>query len=185
MMETTGNAMNVQIIKADKDRIDVIRNLVHFYIYDLSEVMGWDCPENGLFGGCDDLPQYWAKMPDDPKYAWPSGWKGYPFIIKVDDKIAGFALARKLGAEAVYEMGDFFILRKYRSKGVGKYVACSIFDAFAGKWRVAQMVGNTPAQAFWSRVIDGYTNGNHQECNDFDEIHGVELSVIYFNSVCR
>lgn len=164
----------------------IISHLVHFYIYDLSEIMGWDCPDTGLFGGCDDLPQYWGELPDDPKYAWPSSWKGYPFIIKVGKKLAGFALVRQLDTGAVYEIGEFFILRKYRNKGIGRYVACSIFDAFPGKWRAAQMVGNTPAQAFWRRVINKYTNGNSKESIGFDEAHGIELNVICFNNAtCR
>lgn len=164
----------------------VIGHLVHFYIYDLSEIMGWECPDNGLFGGCDDLPQYWGEPPDDPKYAWPTGWKGYPFIVKVDDNLAGFALIRQMGNEAIYEIGEFFILRKYRNKGIGRHVACRIFDAFAGKWRVAKMLGNTPAQAFWRRVIEEYTNGDYKESIGFDEPHGFELSVLHFgNDTCN
>jgi urease beta subunit len=39
----TGKEMNVQVIKADKDRMAVIGHFAHFYIYGLSETMDWDC----------------------------------------------------------------------------------------------------------------------------------------------
>jgi hypothetical protein len=50
--------MDIRLIKADKSHVGVIANLVPFYIYDLSEHMGWRCPESGMFAGEDELPQY-------------------------------------------------------------------------------------------------------------------------------
>ena len=51
-------------------------------------------------------------------------------------------------------------------QGVGRAVACQIFDRFPGQWRVAQDEGNLPAQAFWRRVISQYTGGRSEEVWD-------------------
>ena len=159
--------MHIEVIEARDRDLPVVQNLVRYYIYDLSEVMGWDCPDNGLFGGCDSLPEYWetGNPLTDPKYRWPRGRRGHPFIVRVDGKLAGFALIKKLDADSAtdYDVGEFFILRKYRRKGVGGYVATHLFDKFPGKWQVRQLPANKPAQAFWRRVIRDYTAGHYDE----------------------
>jgi predicted acetyltransferase len=58
---------------------------------------------------------------------------------------------------------EFFVMRKYRHKGVGEYVAHHLFDRFPGVWEVSEMVQNVPAQAFWRKVIDRYTGGRFIE----------------------
>lgn len=173
--------MNIEIIEAREADMPVIENLIRFYIYDMSEHMGWDCPESGLFGGCDELPQYWGKT-CDPEYTWPEGWCGYPYIVRVDSKLAGFSLVRETG-ENSYDIGQFFILRKFRDKGVGKYVARRVFDSFKGEWEVAQMPENTPARAFWTRIIAEYTGGNYEESVVPDPLFpGMELTAQHFRS---
>ena len=41
--------MNFELIYASKDRINVIRNLMHFYNYDFSEYINHDVEEDGLY----------------------------------------------------------------------------------------------------------------------------------------
>lgn len=174
--------MLVEIVEAGIDALPVIQNLITLYIYDLSEIMGWACPEHGLFGGCDELPQYWGMEPSRPEYRLPEGWQGHPFLARVDGELAGFVLVRQAGEDAhpKLEIGDFFILRKFRGKGVGRRVAHAVFDRFRGDWDVAEMVGNAPAQAFWRKVISEYTNGGFTESSGSDELHGMELVVQSF-----
>ena len=66
-------------------------------------------------------------------------------------------------------IAEFFIMRKYRRRGIGCAVACQIFDRFPGKWEVQQMVSNQRAQFFWRRVIAHYTNGQYHEVTLHDE----------------
>src|SRR5690606_11754215 len=96
----------------------------------------------------------------------------YPFLIRVDRKLAGFVLVRRgtyfpelqaASAELPYMVAEFFILRKYRRRGVGAYAAREVFDRFPGRWEVAEMPENTAAQAFWRRVIGEYTGGRYEE----------------------
>lgn len=175
--------MDIEILKAEQKDRPVIENLIRYYIYDFSEFAGWDCPESGLFGGCDDSPQYWGEQPHDPQYAWPEGWRGWAFVIRVDGKLAGFACVRQTNQEPpTYDVADFFILRKFRSKGVGKYVAHWLFDKFRGDWEIGEMMCNTPAQGFWRKVISDYTSGDYTESPKLLEVYGIELSVQYFSN---
>ena len=176
--------MDLQIVEARAEDLAVVQNLVRYYIYDFSEYMGWDCPESGLFGGCDELPQYWGKAPDDPQFRWPEAWVGYPFILRVAGKLAGFALLRKLGdaAPPTFEVGEFFVLRKFRRQGVGKTVAQQLFDRFKGAWLVKQMEGNKPGQAFWRKTIGEYTGGDYEEFLEYDDRYGLRMIVQRFSN---
>ncbi len=171
--------MNIEINEASERDIEVINNLVRFYVYDFTGYTGWDCPESGLFGGCDELPLYWGKTPDNPKCRWPEDWRGYPLLVRVDGKLAGFSLARRTpgwcSEDEVtrdvasrlgpldFDMGQFFILRKFRRKGVGRGVAQATFDRFPGAWQIRALPVNTPAVAFWRSVVADYTGGRYEE----------------------
>jgi predicted acetyltransferase len=54
-------------------------------------------------------------------------------------------------------------MKKYRQRGVGRKIAFQLFDRFHGVWKIAQ---NTPAQAFWRKIISEYTNGNYEEIRE-------------------
>ena len=59
--------MRIEIPEATEADFPVVQNLVRFYVYDMASVAGWRCPEDGLYGGCDDLPEYWwpGSTPED------------------------------------------------------------------------------------------------------------------------
>ncbi len=58
-------------------------------------------------------------------------------------------------------IAEFFVMKKYRQKGVGRAAAMKIFDMFHGGWEVSQWVNNLSAQNFWRKVISAYTNGKY------------------------
>ena len=153
--------MNFTLIELTESDYTLIQNLIRFYVYDMSEFMGWPCPENGLFGGVDDQPYYFGRIPDNPDALWPEGWTGLGYKIMVDGEIAGFCLVRLFNKDGVQlnDIGEFFILRKFRRHGLGQRVAHAVFDRFPGNWQVRQLLENHPAQQFWRKVIGGYTNG--------------------------
>lgn len=149
--------MKINIEPATKEQMPVIQNMARFYAYDLSKSCGfyqlydWSFPENGLYEGLD-IRKYWQ-----PNY--------YPFLIRVDDELAGFALINKIGSEPGidWNMGEFYIVGKFQGKGIGKQVAIDLFNLFPGKWEIAQMPPNIPAIHFWRKVVAEYSN------NDFTE----------------
>lgn len=116
--------MKIIVEAASLDDMNTIQNLGRYYVYDMSRycgfLEGWKTPENGLFDCFEsfDWSCYW-KLPDR-----------YPFLVKVDDELAGFVLVNKKGSspDVDWNIGEFFIIAKFQGKGVGRYVAKYIFD---------------------------------------------------------
>lgn len=136
--------MHIEIQSARVEDKPVLRNLMELCQHDYSEFNGSEVNEHGLFD-YPYLDHYWTEP------------GRFPFLVRVAGKLAGFVLVRALeatGDEPMWEMAEFFILRKYRRQGIGRIVAHQVFARFAGKWRVMQEKGNLPAQAFWRRVIE-------------------------------
>jgi predicted acetyltransferase len=93
----------------------------------------------------------------------PDGRFGYPqldlywtepdrhaFLVKVEGKWAGFAFVKKSGD--VWDMAEFFILRAYRKRGIGREVAHNVLQHFPGTWQVRVLEEN-PALEFWRRTL--------------------------------
>ena len=140
--------MKVDIEKVAYEHKSILRNLMELCQHDYSEFEDSDVDEHGIFG-YKYLDNYWTEE------------ERHPFIVKVDGKLAGFALVRVI--DGVANIAEFFIMRKYRRTGVGRIVAQRVFDMFPGKWRVEQAPRNLPAQNFWRKVISEYTNGQYEE----------------------
>lgn len=144
----------------------ILQNLMELCQHDYSEFNGDDVNQYGLFG-YRYLDHYWTEE------------GRYPFFIWHGKRLAGFALVRTLatdelitdgdkneGVVKTYSMAEFFIMRKYRRKGVGQSAARQLFDRFVGRWRVGQDADNLPAQIFWRKLITAYTGGNFTEIWD-------------------
>lgn len=147
--------MKIEVWQCPIDQRNVLRNLLELYQYDFSEFESEDVNEDGLYG-YKYLDYYWT-VPGH-----------FPFLIKVDGRLAGFALVREVAEEVAqrpsyYKISEFFILKKYRQEGIGKQAAFYLFDLFPGTWEVAELETNLPAQFFWRKVIAAYTNSNYTE----------------------
>lgn len=145
--------MDVTLCKAIAGDLIVARNLSSYYIYDMSEHMGWPCTTDGRFGGCDDLTSYWS----DPKK--------HAFMFRAGEEPAGFALilADNAEPEIDFSVTDFFVLRKFRGKGAGQEMAHQLFKRFRGRWKIEQFAQNKPAVAFWTKVVNRYTRGRFEQ----------------------
>ena len=119
-----------------------IENMMQFYNYDLSESLPLDFAETGLYA-IRPKAQYWSK----PGVA--------PFVIYVDDELAGFAVVdgEVIQPQSQYNMGYFFIARRYRGRGVGKQAASKIFAQLPGAWEVYFYTNNKTASRFWDGVV--------------------------------
>ena len=58
------------------------------------------------------------------------------------------------------EIGEFFVARKFKRRGIGKESAFCLFDAYPGKWLVRVLEENAGACEFWEKVIREYTLGS-------------------------
>ena len=155
--------MNIEIVLISYEEKSILYSLMQLYRYDSSEFDGHVLNNHGLY-----LYKYLDHQWTDENRR--------PFMVRVDGEIAGFALIRldvpqedmKLStAQKTNVISEFFIMRKYRRKGVGRSVACSIFEQFPGTWEVRQTFANKPAYAFWKQVITIYKqNSVFQEKHD-------------------
>nr|WP_246369756.1 GNAT family N-acetyltransferase [Saccharibacillus deserti] len=119
---------------------------MELYKYDFTEFDPEDVNEAGLYE-FRDLDAYWNE----------SG--RYPFLLRADGRLAGFALIRRLdtgpGEEAYeHEMVEFFVMKKYRRFGLGQAAADRLFRTFPGTWKLGIMEENQPALRFWRRAIE-------------------------------
>jgi predicted acetyltransferase len=133
-----------------EDRLPLAR-MLELYQHDLSDVWDQDLDVHGEYGYA--LDRYW----DTEGY--------HAFLATSDSKYAGFALVNqsvRVGVEG-YWMDQFFVLKKYRRRGVGDLLARAAFAALPGRWEVGQMPLNSAAQAFWRKVINRYTGGTFKE----------------------
>lgn len=145
--------MPVELKRATADDWPVLENLAQFYAYDFSEILGEDLPKSGRFRSI------FLGEPGDPSRTG--------FIVTVDRKLAGLALVHKGSAlrddADVTDMGEFFVMRKYRRQGVGREAARRLFDLFPGRWEVRELAPNVAAQSFWRQVIGDYTGDKYEE----------------------
>jgi predicted acetyltransferase len=146
--------MNVQITVAGPGDHARLAALFELYVYDFSELLGLDVGEDGRFR----LPALDGYRTDPRRHA---------FLIRVDERLAGFALvvegSRLTGDEAVRDVAEFFVMRRYRRHGVGEQAARWLFDRFRGAWEVRQKAENKAATAFWRRAIGRYTGERFEE----------------------
>jgi predicted acetyltransferase len=145
---------SISLSPATKDERPALVNLMQLYSYDWSELRPLDVAGDGRFRDYP-LDVYWQ---DD--------WR-HPLLLRVDGRLAGFALvserSRLTGASGVFDMAEFFVMRRYRRQGVGLAAASAAFDRFKGPWEVRQQDENAAATAFWRKVIDRYTRGSYRE----------------------
>ncbi|MCV2360452.1 GNAT family N-acetyltransferase [Paucibacter sp. TC2R-5] len=136
-----------------EDRLPLFR-MLELYQHDLSDIWDQDLDSHGEYGY--ELDQYWRDR------------SHHAFVTLVNGRYAGFALvnpALKVGepGASAHWMAQFFVLKKYRRTGLGAELARAVFSALPGQWEVGQMRDNLAAQAFWRRVIAGYTGGAFTE----------------------
>jgi predicted acetyltransferase len=131
----------------------ILQNLFEFYDYEFSQYLDFEVNNEGLY----------RKAPVD-KYLSEDSYSAY--FIKSDGILVGFVIVNKNDSMSLFEIEQFFILKKHNGKGIGKQAAFEIFDRYKGCWKITQIEKNYSAQAFWRSVIKEYSNGIYIEKND-------------------
>jgi predicted acetyltransferase len=138
----------IEVLKAAPEHAPILANLLELYAHDFSEFHDVELGADGRFG-YKYLPLYWS----DPGR--------YPFLVRMDGKLAGFVLVRRgsaiSGNESVWDMAEFFVLRGYRRRGIGTAVAHEVWRRFPGFWEVRAMPSNRAGHDFWKRAISAFT----------------------------
>ena len=143
---------DVQVRKATLDEKPILRQLLELYEYDFSEFEDTDVGPHGSYG-YRYLDHYWTEA------------DRHPYLIHVDDKLAGFVLVNRhpVSGEDRWLVAEFFVMRKYRGRGVGAFAAAFVFDHHPGAWEVKQLASHPGSTAFWRKLISRYTSGQYEE----------------------
>lgn len=90
----------------------------------------------------------------------PFGWLSHALIL-LKDKLVGFALLNTRshrGGTIERNMGEFFIARKHRRRGLATEAVRQILMTYPGRWEVAVVERNLAAKAFWPKAIAAAPN---------------------------
>ena len=100
-----------------------IQNMVPLYVYDASRECGFVISENGSYEPID----YRIYFEDPNRRA---------FLIKVGEELAGFTLLNQGGTlpETEWKIDQFFILRKFQLKGIGRQIAQELWHDYPAFW---------------------------------------------------
>lgn len=163
--------MEVTLKRIDVESRYVLENLFPYYVYDMSEFMGWNPDSNGLYTfSSAALNPYWH----DSSHV--------PYFIYAEKLLAGFALIRKYPADLdIFDIEQFYILRKFKGQGVGKEAFMEALAHHPGKWQVRVLKENKGALRFWLSAISKAVGDNFQLAldNDLDlEMHFIRFETV-------
>jgi predicted acetyltransferase len=161
----------IDVVAAPPERQATVENLLEFYAYDFSEYLELPVGEDGRFG-YKYLSAYWTVE------------GRHPFLIERNGILAGVILVRRgsmiTGDPNVWDMAEFFVMRRHRRRGVGATAARQIWLAHPGRWEVRVTSKNQPALTFWKRIIGEYV-GQPIDPTQYDE-NGSEWNLFAFES---
>jgi predicted acetyltransferase len=130
----------------------LLRNLFQYYCHDMSQWFELDTGADGRYSY--DTASVWAKGCD-------------AYLAQVDGSIAGFALIGSggewLGDIGAHDVQEFFIMRRFRRRGIGRSLATFLWNEFPGDWLVRVLEANTSAINFWRSGISIYSLGSYIE----------------------
>ena len=147
----------LELIRAGTEHQSALENLLELYIHDFSELVPRDVGEDGRYG-YKNLPLFWS---DNSRL---------PFLARLDGKIVGFALVTQSseppGDGEAWDMAEFFVLRRYRHRGIGIQLAEKVWLHCPGRWQIRVMEKNVLARKFWESSIAKFT-GQPAQSTDF------------------
>jgi predicted acetyltransferase len=162
----------VELLLAQPDQLPTLRNLWQLYVHDFTEFIDEEVDESGLYQDDFDFRRYFER---------PGFWA---YVPRVGGNIAGFVLISDRMMDRSQKgrvIDEFFVLNRYRRRGVGRSLAFQTFDTYRGLWEIGELGPNTPAQAFWRRVIGDYSNGRYEE-SAYREDENMEIVLQTFDS---
>lgn len=89
------------------------------------------------------------------------------YLLKFEGKWAGLAvinLKSYLNDDPeIRDVGEFFVMKLYRRRRVGRKMAEALFDLYPGRWEIRQLPNAAESHAFWIRVVDHYTHHHFKD----------------------
>jgi predicted acetyltransferase len=138
----------LELIRAGAEHQSALGNLLELYIHDFSELVPMDVGDDGRYG-YKSLPLFWS---DNSRL---------PFLARLDGKLVGFVLVTHgpelFGDSEAWDMAEFFVLRRYRRRGIGTQLAEKVWLHCPGRWQIRVMEKNVLARKFWESRIAKFT----------------------------
>jgi predicted acetyltransferase len=127
----------LELIRAGAEYQSALGNLLELYIHDFSELVPIDVGDDGRYG-YKSLRLFWSDS------------SRLPFLARLDGKIVGFALVTQSsepsGDGEAWDMAEFFVLRRYRHRGIGIQLAEKVWLHCPGRWQIRVMEKNVLAR---------------------------------------
>ncbi len=150
--------MQVSLRQVTESSRHVLENLFRYYVYDMSGFTESELDENGIYTfNPSSLNVYWERVDH------------VPYFIYVNSLLAGFSLIRKYPNDTkLYDIEQFFVLRKHRSNGVGTLALEKLTFLHKGFWQIRVLEGNQLALNFWKSAILKIAGSNFKLRKDID-----------------
>jgi predicted acetyltransferase len=151
-MDPTHLPSDVVISKIGPESDVLLRNLFEHYIHDMTEWFEIDTQADGSYSY-------------DTSLIWANNYDAY--LVKVRESIAGFAVVGSavewLGDIGAHDVHEFFVIRRFRRKSVGRRMAELLWNERPGDWLVRVLESNAPAVRFWRSAITNHARGSCKE----------------------
>ena len=146
--------MNIVLKQVMFEEKETLRNLLEKYDYEFSQYDHRDVDSLGLFGYFY-LDHYWVES------------NRWAYFIVVDEKLAGFVMVNTYpevkDQTCDFQIAEFFILHKYRKRGVGFTAFSEVLKRHQGRWQLKVHPKNVAADSFWQKSINVLTNGQYKK----------------------
>lgn len=138
----------------------ILQNIYPLYLHDLSEYCDQEMREDGTYD-IAFLDLFFEK--EDL----------VPFLIRLNEWVVGFILIQK-GTYAPssgedYYLSEFFILRNFRKRGLGREAVRKLFTQYPGTYLLGQLPNNLPAIHFWKSVYRSIGVDFQETLQDFGD----------------
>lgn len=162
--------MDICLERVTQEQREILARLLELYQYDFSEYDGGDVNPYGLYGYAY-LDYYWTE-------------KGrYAYFIKVDGKLAGFVMlcgyCYVSREKDVHFLSEFFVMKKYRRKGIGSTAFREILRLHPGKWELTVHPNNPGAETFWENAIGQYAASGYRVVRDVPGVYEDAMASAY------
>lgn len=131
----------LQVKSATEADRATVANLIQLYLYDMTDEGVWPVGADRRYE-YDFLERFWQ----------------HPCLLRVDGELAGFALVIDecplTGETPCWFMAEFFVLRGYRRRGIGRQAVAELLARHPGRWHVAVTRNHVRSESFWSQVLD-------------------------------
>jgi predicted acetyltransferase len=160
--------MDVSLHPIKPSSRSIVHNLFAYYLYDMSEFMGWNPDCSGRYRvNHESLNLYWRDR---------GHW---PYFIHVDDQLAGFFLVREYPANRqLVDVDQFFLLRKFRRQGVGIAALHQGVRQHPGQWQIRVLKQNLVGLKFWRSAVTALVGPQFDAGMDIDvdlEMHFIRF----------